>query len=178
MRLQTSEDFEHDVDWLYFLRGDAVGASMLVTIFLDFDGVLHPTWAKSERLFERAGLLDSAVAHLHHIEFVVSSSWAAYKDLQQLRHHFRAHPTLQQLIIDRTRQLQTPAQDLGRLPEREAQCRSWLHENGRHPGKWLAIEDDASNFTTTSNVVKTDGNVGLTYPDIQTLTAMVAALQA
>lgn len=150
---------------------------MVVTIFLDFDGVLHPTWAKSDRLFEKAGLLNQVIASCPRIEFVVSSSWAAYKDHEQIRRNFQAYPALQRLVVGQTQQVKRPAMDFGGLPERETQCRNWLHENGRHQERWLAIEDEAACFKTTDNVIKTDGNVGLTSVNIEALKTKILALQ-
>ena len=155
-----------------------MSALVQVTIFLDFDGVLHPTWAKTPNLFEKAGLLEAAAADLVNTEIVISSSWAAYKDLEQLRHRFLPYPALHRLILDKTRQLQRLAKEFESMPEREAQCRAWLLENGRHPDHWLAIDDDANNFKSTSNLIRTDGNVGLTDREVRALKELVGAYQA
>lgn len=157
---------------------DVLSASALVTIFLDYDGVLHPTWAKTQNLFQKAAMLEAAAADLVNIELVISSSWAAYKDLDQLRPQFLPYPTLHRLIVDKTRQLQKPAKGFEDLPEREAQCKSWLFENGRHPERWLAIDDDANNFKSTTNLIRTDGNVGLTDREVRALREMVHAHQS
>lgn len=155
-----------------------MSGSVLVTIFLDFDGVLHPTWAKTQNLFEKAGLLEAAAADLVNIEFVISSSWAAYKGLDLLRPRFMPYPALHRLIVDTTCQLQKLAKEFETMPEREAQCRTWLLDNGRHPDHWLAIDDDANNFKSTTNLIRTDGNVGLTDREVRALKEMVGAHQA
>lgn len=150
---------------------------MLVTIFLDFDGVLHPTSANSERLFERAPLLGAITASCQNIEFVVSSSWAAYKDHEQIRRCLQGHPELLRLVVGQTQHLKRPAMDFGGLPERETQCRNWLHENDRDQERWVAIEDEPGCFKTASNVIRTDGKVGLTEANVEALKTKILALQ-
>ena len=43
-------------------------------LFLDFDGVLHPTHFAGEDPFNRADLLEEVLANLQ-VEIVISSSW-------------------------------------------------------------------------------------------------------
>lgn len=150
---------------------------IVVTIFLDFDGVLHPTWARSDRLFEKTGLLNEVIASCRSIEFFVSSSWAAHMDHGKILHRLQPFPELQRLVVGQTRQGKRLAMDFGDLPEREAQCRNWLHENARHQTRWLAIEDDAACFKSRDNVIKTDGNFGLIAANIESLKTKILALQ-
>jgi len=72
---------------------------MIRLLFLDFDGVLHPTSAQPEEFFSRAWLLEDALAGAA-CGIVISSSW---------RHHHsfpdvvdRLPRTLQPLVIGST----------------------------------------------------------------------------
>ena len=54
------------------------------TLFLDFDGVLHPNLADPGQLFKQAPLLADALDG-HALQIVVSSSWRFQVDLAGLR---------------------------------------------------------------------------------------------
>lgn len=56
----------------------------LPTLFLDFDGVLHPNHAEPGQLFGRAPLLADALQGCD-VAIVISSSWRFQWDLQDLR---------------------------------------------------------------------------------------------
>ncbi len=56
------------------------------TLFLDFDGVLHPT-AHGSALFSQLPLLEKALEGLS-CQMVISSSWRFHLNLNQLRQHF------------------------------------------------------------------------------------------
>lgn len=56
------------------------------TLFLDFDGVLHPT-AHGSALFSQLPLLEKVLEDLS-CQIVISSSWRFHVDLNQLREYF------------------------------------------------------------------------------------------
>ena len=71
----------------------------VVTIFLDFDGVLHPVGATSDRLLDKAGRLADALQEMPNTEVVISSSWAAYHSLQEIRDLLEGWPALHSRIV-------------------------------------------------------------------------------
>lgn len=149
----------------------------LITVFLDFDGVLHPQGGTTDRLFEKAGLLQAFLQPIDHIEVVISSSWAEYHALDEMRDFFEEQPDLHRLIVGCTLQKGRPKVDFGAMPLRESQCRNWLIANQREPHRWLAIEDDAMNFAAREHLVFTDPRVGLSEQDAQRLVNLVGHLR-
>lgn len=146
----------------------------VVTIFLDFDGVLHPVGATSDRLFEKAGELAEMLQELRHTEVVISSSWAAYHSLQQIRDLLEGWPALHIRIVGITEQRIRGQIERSDFPERETQCLDWLISNNRSLYRWVAIDDNALNFATRERLVKTCGFVGLTQVDLEKLRRLVA----
>ena len=152
----------------------------MITVFLDFDGVLHPQAATTDRLFEKAELLQACLQQRENTEVVISSSWAAYHPLQHMRDFFEDLPGLQRLIVGCTQQRGHPRVDFGvdrgLMPLRESQCRNWLIANQREPYRWLAIEDDRLNFKAHDHVVFTEPAVGFTPRDAQLLLKLMGGL--
>jgi hypothetical protein len=149
----------------------------LITIFLDFDGVLHPQGTTTDRLFEKADFLQNCLQQVDHIEVVISSSWAEYYSLEQMRDFFEEQPDLHRLIVGCTHQKGSPKVDFGAVPLRESQCRNWLIANQREPHRWLAIEDDPLNFKAREHVVFTDPRLGLCAHDAQHVLDLAENLQ-
>ena len=56
------------------------------TLFLDFDGVLHPSFAKEGAYFSHANRLAETIGN-HSCEIVISSSWRFSFELQKLKEH-------------------------------------------------------------------------------------------
>ena len=150
----------------------------LITLFLDFDGVLHPQGATTDRLFERAGLLQVCLQQTENVEVVISSSWAEYYPLEKMRNFFEdEQPHLHRLIVGCTLQKGKPKVDFGDMPLRESQCRNWLIANQREPHRWLAIEDDLLNFAAREHVVFTDPKHGFMTRDAELLLLAVGRLR-
>lgn len=139
----------------------------LITVFLDFDGVLHPQGGTTDRLFEKANLLQICLQQVEHVEVVISSSWAEHYPLGDMRDFFEGQPDLHRLIVGCTLQKGNPKVDFGDMPLRESQCRNWLIANQREPHRWLAIEDDVLNFKAREHVVFTDPRVGFRTRDAE-----------
>ena len=146
----------------------------VVTIFLDFDGVLHPVGATSDRLFEKGGMLAEVLQEMPNTEVVISSSWAAYHSLQEIRDLLEGWPALHSRIVGVTEQRIRGRIERSDFPERETQCLDWLISNKRSLYRWVAIDDDALNFDTRERLVHTRGFVGLTQADLEELWRLVA----
>lgn len=149
----------------------------LITIFLDFDGVLHPQGGTTDRLFEKANLMQICLRQVDHIEVVISSSWAEVHPLENMRDFFVEQPDLHRLIVGCTLQKGNPKVDFGAMPLRESQCRNWLIANQREPHRWLAIEDDLLNFKAREHVVFTDPRQGFRTWDAERVLELAGGLR-
>ncbi len=149
----------------------------LITLFLDFDGVLHPQGGTTDRLFENSNLLQICLQKIENIEVVISSSWAEVHPLEHLLDFFEEQPHLHSLIVGCTNQKGNPEVDFGAMPLRESQCRNWLIANQRDPHRWLALEDDPLNFRAREHVVFTDSRAGLSEQDMERLVDLVRYLR-
>lgn len=150
----------------------------LITIFLDFDGVLHPQGGTTDRLFEKAGLLEICLQQVDNIEVVISSSWAEHYPLEKMRDFFEEQPDLHRLIVGCTLQKGNPNVDFGAMPLRESQCRNWLIANQREPHRWLAIDDDPLNFKAREHVVVTDPKQGFRTRDAERVLELTGHLRS
>lgn len=155
----------------------AVPMKPLITVFLDFDGVLHPQGSTTDGLFEKANLLQTCLQQVEHVEVVISSSWAEYYPLEDMRDFFEEQPDLHRLIVGCTLQKSNLQVDFGAMPLRESQCRNWLIANQREPHRWLAIEDDPLNFKARENVVFTDPRQGFRARDAERVLGLVRQLR-
>ncbi len=119
-------------------------------VFLDFDGVLHPTSAPEEMLFCRVPHLQRALAN-HCCDLVISSSW---------RHHF----SMGQLLAFLPRDLQSRVAGLtgqchiGKWP-RYQEIQNYLMANGNP--SWRALDDALLEFPKSCpELLPCDPNVG------------------
>lgn len=56
-----------------------------IHLFLDFDGVLHPSIADHDELFEHANRVGEVVRDFPRVRVVISSTWRELHDLSQLQ---------------------------------------------------------------------------------------------
>ena len=139
-------------------------------LFLDFDGVLHPTGAPAVK-FSSLPLL-AALLHepaLADVRIVVSSTWREIHSLKGLRAFFPA--SLQPRIIGSTPVLDEHDTQFHRSEEIEA----WLEE---HPDvqHWAALDDDVQGFAPRlkNRALFTDGALGLTEAALPALRALLS----
>ncbi|MBX3608659.1 MAG: hypothetical protein KF871_02085 [Hydrogenophaga sp.] len=149
----------------------------LVTVFLDFDGVLHPLGAPTERLFERADVLELTLKELPNVEVVVSSTWAAYHSLAHIREFLEVWPTLYERVVGVTAQCRQLPSHYPEVPSRETQCRDWLIANKRSLLHWCAIDDERLNFLTHERVIYTNSKKGFTACDAHRLRELIHTLR-
>lgn len=137
-----------------------------LTIFLDFDGVLHPLWEPApynDGTFEQihgvkayAGpffihapiLVELLTDYLPHIDIVISSTWGRKRDLVTLRRLLPA--PLAERVTDAVHHRLPPLEaiDQGKgLTSRWAEI-AWYREHVRPDigNRWLAIDDDNSDW--------------------------------
>jgi len=111
------------------------------TLFLDFDGVLHPEFCHESKHFCCLPFFEEAVRHAPDVEIVITSTWRYQHRREDLARRFSAD--ISQRVIGVTPYF--PALD--DVPdtlvsfEREAECNAWLRANGRVASPWLAVDD-------------------------------------
>ena len=135
------------------------------TLFLDFDGVVHPTVATPKQLFGQAPMLVEAIVRWQP-RVVISSSW---------RFHFSLEEILSRLPQAIAVQVQgkTGEAHIGkhaRWHEIQAYC-------SRHRiANWRALDDSAFAFPADcEELIRCDGAVGLTSVEVMQLESWLAA---
>jgi HAD domain in Swiss Army Knife RNA repair proteins len=128
-------------------------------LFLDFDGVLHPTHFAGESPFSKAHLLEETLAQFAP-KIVISSSWRFTHSLNKLQ---KILPTsIGQLIIGATSVAMT-----GKYP-RFQEIQNYLSSYG--PADWRALDDSYWEFPTgCTELIRCDPNTGLTIREITKL---------
>jgi len=114
-----------------------------VILFLDIDGVLHPDPPQPDQRLRSLPRLVEILRDHPEVEVVISSLWREHLSLDQLRDLFPAE--LRARIID-----VTPIAERidGWLPaRREGEILEWLAASGRADEPWLALDDQAWQFT-------------------------------
>lgn len=112
-------------------------------LFLDIDGVLHPDPPQPDQRLRSLPRLVEILRDHPQVEVVISSLWREHLSLDQLRELFPAD--LRARIID-----VTPIAERvdGWLPaRREEEILEWLAAAGRADEHWLALDDQAWQFT-------------------------------
>ena len=120
-------------------------------LFLDFDGVLHPTQLAGEAPFSRAALLEETLAQFAP-KIVVSSSWRFTHSLNQLQKSLPS--AIAQLIIGRTSHAV-----IGKHP-RFQEIQNYLSSYG--PADWRALDDSYWEFPNPCpKLIRCNPNTGI-----------------
>ena len=121
-------------------------------LFLDFDGVLHPTYFAGESPFSRAHLLEETLA-LFSPKIVISSSWRFTHNLEKLQKTIPNH--ISSLIIGATGQAV-----IGKHP-RFAEIQNYLRGYGS--ADWKALDDSYWEFPNPCpRLIRCNPNTGIT----------------
>ncbi|QWD83166.1 hypothetical protein ICU98_06945 [Polynucleobacter sp. MWH-P3-07-1] len=120
-------------------------------IFLDFDGVLHPTHFAGESPFSRAALLEESF-NLLSPKIVISSSWRFTDNLEKLQ---KTLPTfISSLIIGAT-----GAAVIGKHP-RFTEIQNYLQSYGS--ADWRALDDSYWEFPNPcTRLIRCNPNTGI-----------------
>lgn len=108
-----------------------------MVLFLDFCGVLHPDGAPKHREFIYVPHLEAVLRDFPGVHVVISSTWARYSGLDELRVFFS--PDLRRRIVDSTPSARLLGQ-AGAAYERQVECEAWLRMNAPDE-RWLAVDD-------------------------------------
>jgi hypothetical protein len=120
-------------------------------LFLDFDGVLHPTHFAGESPFSRAYLLEETLTQFSP-KIVVSSSWRFTHKLEKLQKVVPGF--IAELLVG-----VTGAPMVGKHP-RFSEIQGFLHGYG--PADWRALDDAYWEFPNPcSKLIRCNPNTGL-----------------
>jgi len=120
-------------------------------IFLDFDGVLHPTSAKPQQWFSCADLLAEVLQGMQ-CEIVISSSWRFSHSLAELKELLPI--SLAERVV-----AATGAAHIGKFA-RYTEIQSFV---GSRPNlRWMPLDDCAWDFPKTSQLIACNPNSGMT----------------
>ena len=121
-------------------------------LFLDFDGVLHPTHFAGESPFSRAHLLEETLAQFAP-KIVVSSSWRFTHSLEKLQ---RSLPiSIGQLVIGTT-----SSAIIGGKHPRFQEIQNYLSTYG--PVDWRALDDSYWEFPSPCpKLIRCNPNTGV-----------------
>lgn len=147
-------------------------------LFLDFDGVLHPSPSERAALFCRMDLLAQWLqTEGNEVSVVISSDWRLSHCLDTLRQYFP--PDIQPLVIATlpTESEVNPA-DWGAwafVHPRQCLVMAWLQTNrGTIDHPWVALDDWTDGFLPEeSRLVRVDGSTGLKPGDLATVSAIL-----
>jgi len=114
-----------------------------VILFLDIDGVLHPDPPQPDQCLRSLPRLVEILRDFPEVEVVISSLWREHLSLEQLRELFPVD--LRERIIDVTPIAERIADWLP--ARREGEILEWLEASGRADEPWLALDDQAWQFT-------------------------------
>ena len=118
-----------------------------MTLFLDFDGVLHPDPCVVQFKFCQRNLIEGILREFPQVDIVLSTTWRLRNPLDtsgdHLKHHFSSD------IAERIVGVTPNHKNLDRrqapdgidLYPREWECIAWLRANRPHSRQWRALDD-------------------------------------
>lgn len=123
-----------------------------MTLFLDFDGVLHPDPCAQEAWFCRRDLVQHVLREFPQVDIVLSTTWRLRDPLDTSGDHLK--PYFSTDIAGRIVGATPNHKDLdrGQAPDgmdlypREWECTAWLRANRPYSQHWLALDDKAFLF--------------------------------
>ena len=123
-----------------------------MTLFLDFDGVLHPDPCAAEAWFCRRDLVQGVLREFPQVDIVLSTTWRLREPLDisggHLKHYFSGD--IAERIVGVTPHYKNldrnQAPDGMDLYPREWECLAWLRANRPYSHHWLALDDKAYLF--------------------------------
>lgn len=133
-------------------------------LFLDFDGVLHPTHFAGEDPFNRAHLLEAALNDIP-VGIVISSSWRFTHPLEKMQKLLPSSIT--QFIIGTT-----GAPVTGKYP-RYQEIQIYLQKYGQVD--WRALDDSYWEFPSQcAELIRCNPNTGINDKQVKELTCWLS----
>jgi len=136
-------------------------------LFLDFDGVLHPDFARGKAYFSAKPLLWQLLDECPQIEVVFSTSWRSDRTVEKLiqlvTHDGGEHLAGRFIGAIPSIPFEANRNITGPVPLREIAIRAWLAGNGLTGRNWIALDDDPTGFKPDCpNLILIDKMTGLT----------------
>jgi HAD domain in Swiss Army Knife RNA repair proteins len=115
-----------------------------LTIFLDFDGVLHPEYEKTFLFCFMENFCDAVRSLGCGYAIVISSTWRLNCTLAELRSHFPSDVAGR--VVGVTQDMQnSETSNVGCGGIRQREIQAWMDKNN-HRGKWVAVDDNRNQF--------------------------------
>jgi hypothetical protein len=154
-------------------------ADEIPTVFLDFDGVLHPEPCWPENTFCRKELLEEVLREFPQVPIVISSTWRETHSMGDMKAMFS--PDIAVRIVGKTPYLRNPRKnDIlncdGEPPpwERQWEIERWMGKNRAMGSPWIAIDDRPRWFKDECpNLLVTSSKIGFSKSDQETLRQMI-----
>ena len=108
-------------------------------VFLDFDGVMHPTYATDKDYFSQRNVFEAVINAFTEVRIVISSAWRKDMPLHILKGFFSE--SVRNRIIDITPTINDEISPYWRYEE----IRLWIRQNN-YEGIWLAVDDAIHEF--------------------------------
>ncbi len=123
-------------------------------LFLDFDGVLHPSLCNDKDRFSKVNLLSQALTSST-CQIIIASSWRFQFTLAQLKKMLPK--SISNLVVDVTGEAIT-----GQYA-RYNEIKHWLESIQKPFADWMAIDDAINEFPTDCpNLIATKSSEGIT----------------
>ncbi len=137
------------------------------TIFLDFDGVLHPQPAHQDQAWSWLPRIETMLACAlddPDVQIVISSAWRIYHSVDELKRF--VGPKIAAKVIDCTPCFEPST--------REEECLAWLEAHGLADAPWIAIDDLAGDFKhhAAEHLVAIDPMFGPSLADMRRFIAL------
>ena len=130
-------------------------------LFLDFDGVLHPTHFAGEDPFNRVTLLEEALVDAN-LGIVISSSWRFTHSIEKLQKILPK--TISSLVVG-----STGVPVIGKHP-RFHEIMAYLHSYGQ--ADWRALDDSYWEFPSPCpQLIRCNSNTGIGSKELAILSA-------
>jgi hypothetical protein len=127
-------------------------------LFLDFDGVLHPSLCNDNDRFSKVDLLSRALTSSP-CQIIISSSWRFQFTLDQLRKMLPI--SISNLVVDVT------GEALNGQYARYNEIKHWLENKQKPFSDWKAIDDSINEFPPNCpNLIATKSSQGITKDQI------------
>ena len=127
-------------------------------LFLDFDGVLHPTGANTVK-FTRLPVLETFLSEpaARSIQVVITSTWRDAYSIGTLRGFFSEG--IRPRILGCTEPLDEYLSEY----QREEEIKGWINGYPSAIERWVVLDDDRLHFSPAfhKHVIFTDSSVGL-----------------
>jgi hypothetical protein len=138
-------------------------------LFLDFDGVLHPT--DGEKFNQKClNILESVLVEYPEIMIVISSSWREFMDLTQMREH------LGEVIGEKVVGITPIISQSHQKHIRYQEVLKYLNDEGSDHA-WVALDDETYCYPEHAPVVWCNGSTGMSGYEEAQLRAVLRILE-